>query len=257
MLSPTWQLTGGLLSLPALGARRAGPATAIACWHLFICASAVDTACGGGSGPGLAGPTAGWPPGGRDAVSDAVRRDQGHWLVCCLRFTLGRAATGLLRNTCAMRRRPRLPPRRRACSASHRGHPFPSWMAARRAAPGIRLFELAGDTATSPAYLLVSIGPYRENPAPWTVLEAGTLWQESPSCPRFSPAHHIRRTVRVGRTATGQLPCWRAQAGSGQAESTTSGMVPAFLMPSPFSPNRLVSGHRPGHLPRGRAGRAP
>jgi hypothetical protein len=174
-------------------------------------------------------------------------------------------------------------------------------MTARLAAPSTRLFELAGDTATSPAYLSASIGPYRAHSAARTVPDAGNPRQESKSCPRSSPVHHIRRSVRVGRTASSQRRCWPTGAsrarvtrhwpcgpardtakgtraspasdtrtssasgswrspasdtrtGSDRAERTTSGMVPAFLMPSPSVANRPPAGRQPGPDRRGRAG---
>jgi len=113
MLSPTRQLTGGLLSLPALGTSRTGPATALPCWNLIVGTSAVDTAWGRGPGRRLAATAARSSPGGRDAIA----RHQGYWLVRNVCLAVGSTATGLLRNACVRRWRPSLPPRRRACSA--------------------------------------------------------------------------------------------------------------------------------------------
>src|SRR5271166_5348407 len=107
-------------------------------------------------------------------------------------------------------------------------------MANRHAMPGTRPFELAGDTAILPAYLMVSIGPYRANPALRTKPEAGNLPQESKLCMRFSPVHHHRRSAGVGRTAEHSTVRPKRPCRPGRAESTTSGMVPAFLIPSPF-----------------------
>jgi len=69
MLSPARQLTGGLLSLPAFGASRTGPAAALACWHLIVATRAVDTAWGRGPGRRLAAAAARGSPGGRDAIT--------------------------------------------------------------------------------------------------------------------------------------------------------------------------------------------
>jgi hypothetical protein len=166
-------------------------------------------------------------------------------------------------------RRPILPSRRRACSASHRGHLFPSLGDGRHAATSTRLLELAGDTATSPAYLCRE---HRTLPRQSGFLDHASspdARQERVSCPRFSPVHHIRRTVRVGRTGAEKpgrflrwrLPHWpRSQtprACTGRAESATSGMVPAFLMPSPSLLNRLAPCRQTCPAGPERAGPAP
>jgi hypothetical protein len=78
-------------------------------------------------------------------------------------------------------------------------------------------------------------GPYSASPARLIRSTARTSRHKGSSCSGSSPANHIRCSLGVGRTAAGQHPCCPARASTPQADSTTPGMVPAFLTPSPFS----------------------
>jgi len=115
MFSPTWQLIGGLLSLPALGASSAGagPAAAGACSHLILGAAAIrDRAGASRSGccprRGLTPAATSGSPGVWHRVSRSLALDEGHWLVCW-RLGASSTLTGLLRYACAPSRRSRLP----------------------------------------------------------------------------------------------------------------------------------------------------